>query len=406
MSISKILQNTPPILVLGGALLTGVALALGSTIVHANSAFFAITPPKQLGYYYEINWSLNYVLFVPLALYFFFSSFSALRTTIRDLADSKMIIRADGTALAQDELQSDWQKVNGRAVAVALVLSVIAFIASWVEWWINFNYKLGKMTEVLNSTGLGPGWNLAPLVNPPYQIAPVKAFGFFAYTMQGAFASAYLGFLCVIFAFVFWISRFTTDATTSELIPQATSEDVRRGFENFESLIETLLLASLSCFGVFLLTRLDHAFLVSPALDLSGFVQQDLWWGFIHGFKDLVKGSPSLFVTGPFGYSVEMTGIGLVLSLVVCFFVPVVILRQAARESRRRLEMRNPDSKTRSALSSMVFWPLKYPAPLQLLGFLFLAACCFIFYKLTLVLVGATLIAVITKFAKSLSDSR
>jgi len=384
----------------------GVALALGSTIVHASSAFFPISPPKELGYYYEVNWSLNYVLFVPLALYFFFSSFNCLRTTIRDLADSKMIVRPNGDALTEDELQSDWQKISGRAVIVAMVLSMIGFAASWVEWWINFHYKSGNLNYVLNSTHLGPGWNLAPLVNPPYKIAPVRVFGFFAYTMQGVLVSAYLGFLCVVYGFGTWISRYTTDATTSELIPNAASGDVRRGFENFESLIETLLFASLCCFGVFYLTRLDHAFLASSVLDLPTFVQQDLWWGFIHGFRDLAKGSPSIFETGPFGYSVEMTGVGLVLSLVTCFFIPIVILRQAARESRRRLQMRNPDPQTCAALNSMVFWPLQYPAPLQLLAFLFLAACCFIFYKLTLVLVGATLVAVITKFINSLANSK
>jgi hypothetical protein len=317
-----------------------------------------------------------------------------------------MVVGADGKALTEATLQADWQRISGRAIVAAAILAVVALSASWIEWWMNFHYSLGQLGDVLANTGLGPGWNLAPLVNPPHHILTVKAFGFLAYTMQGIVASAYIGFLSIMFGFSTWIYQFTTEITGAELVPCTTSDDERRGFENFELLIETLLFASLCCFGIFFLTRLDHAFLASPSVNLSAFVQQDLWWGFIHGFKELAKGSPSLFDTGAFGYSIEMTGIGLVLSLVTCFFVPVIILRQAARESKRRLLMRTQDNTIRSVLKSMVFWPIQYPGPMQLLGFLFLAAWCFLFYKLTLVLIAATLAAIIAKFAKSITNSR
>src|SRR5580698_10554056 len=69
MSISKTMQNIPPVLVLFLSLLIGVAMALTSAAVHVSVASFA-DPAKQLGYFSEINWSLNFILFVPLALFF------------------------------------------------------------------------------------------------------------------------------------------------------------------------------------------------------------------------------------------------------------------------------------------------------------------------------------------------
>lgn len=109
MSIGRLIENVPPVLVLGISLLVGVALVLASTACGTNVATFS-NPAKQLGYFYEINWSLNYILFVPLALYFFMSSFNRIREAIRDLADAGMIVDGQGRTLPETALQSDWRK--------------------------------------------------------------------------------------------------------------------------------------------------------------------------------------------------------------------------------------------------------------------------------------------------------
>ena len=407
MSIGRLIENVPPVLVLGISLLVGVALVLASTACGTNVATFS-NPAKQLGYFYEINWSLNYILFVPLALYFFMSSFNRIREAIRDLADAGMIVDGQGRTLPETALQSDWRKTLDRFVRVGVVLGLIGLCASWVEWWLDFRYPDVPIAEALLQSKLARGWNLAPLLQPPpHHIVVAKIFGFAAFTAQGIFAAVYLLFLCIIFGFATWLYRFTTDMTEWELVPDTRSDDRRCGFENFESLVETLLLAALCCFGVFFLIRLDHAFLDSTAFDLGGFVQNDIWSGFINGIKDLGKGSATLFQIGDIRYSVEMAGTGLVLSLVTAFFIPTILLRQAAEVSRRRAIHRNQDNpEVLLKLDRMVLWPMLYPQPVELLGFLFLAAMCFIYYKLTLVLVGVALAAVVTKFVKALQSSR
>jgi hypothetical protein len=403
MSIGRMIENVPPVLVLGISMLVGVVLVLASTPCGTSVAQFH-NPDKQLGYFSEINWSLNFIVFVPLAMFFFISSVHRIREIIRDLADARMIVDPNGVALSEAELQSEWRTVLSQAARLGVVLGLIGLFASWVEWWIDFRYPDVPIAEALLRSKLGRGWNLAPLLQPPpHHILVAKIFGFAAFTAQGIFAGVYLLFLCIMFGFATWLYRFSMDTTEWELVPDTRSDDRRCGFENFEPLVETLLLAAICCFGVFFLTRLDHAFLDSAAIDLGGFVQSDIWSGFISGIKDLGKASATLFQVGDIRYSVQMVGTGLVLSLVTAFFIPTILLRQAAEGSRRRAIHRNKDNPgVIGKLDKMVLWPMLYPQPVELLGFLFLAAMCFIYYKLTLLLVGVTLAAIISKFVKAL----
>jgi hypothetical protein len=67
--ILSALENVPPPLVAASGLLVGVLLILGSILAHTDKAVFSQIG-KTLGYFYEINWSVNYVLVIPVALYF------------------------------------------------------------------------------------------------------------------------------------------------------------------------------------------------------------------------------------------------------------------------------------------------------------------------------------------------
>jgi hypothetical protein len=51
----------------------------------------------------------------------------------------------------------------------------------------------------------------------------------------------------------------------------------------------------------------------------------------------------------------------------------------------------------------MVIWPLKYPGPVELLSFLVVAATCFVFYRLTLVLAGVVIIVSLKRVLKIVS---
>jgi hypothetical protein len=72
-----------------------VLLIVGSVVSHTSKAVFSQIG-KTLGYFYEVNWSVNYVVAIPIALYFCASAMNAIRHVIAELAKSNMIVGANG----------------------------------------------------------------------------------------------------------------------------------------------------------------------------------------------------------------------------------------------------------------------------------------------------------------------
>jgi hypothetical protein len=246
----------------------------------------------------------------------------------------------------------------------------------------------------MNNTQLLPGWNLAPTANGSQFFRPAKVFGFFAFTAQGLVAGFYILFICVIYGFATWIYGFTRDSTQDELVPDFESPDPRKGFERFEPLIETLLSAALAFFVVFYLTRLDNEFVLSSSQGFGEFIRSDLWYGFINGIAGLFKGKGDLFYPGKdVTNAIAMVGAGLGIAVVTGFLFPAVIVRQAAISSRDRAK-RPPEG--------MTFWPLSYPKPVQLILLIVLASACFVFYKLTLAIVGVIIALGVKEFYRVL----
>jgi hypothetical protein len=82
------LEDTPPIAIAGVTILVGVLLMFGSLVTRVNS-FSA--QGKLYGYWYAVNWSLNYVLVIPIAIYFAANTFDCIRELISTLVASGMI---------------------------------------------------------------------------------------------------------------------------------------------------------------------------------------------------------------------------------------------------------------------------------------------------------------------------
>jgi hypothetical protein len=400
-SIVRRIETTPPILVLGSFMLVGLLLLVGSIVAGVDSVPF--TGGKKVGYFNEINWSWNFILCIPIALYFCAAALSCIRQVIRDLADANMIIDESGRAAPEADLLSDWHRTVCSWVRLVIILAAAGLIASWLEWTrvcVMPLYSTASAGEPLL-----PGWNIAPIGSAGATRIGTATFGFFAYTAQGVVAGAFLAFVVSVLAFSAWIYRYTTDESGEELVPDLTTDDTRRGFENFGPFVENLLFASVSFFFVFFMTRLDQLFVTSTSGDIGSFISGDVAKGFFDGVKTLfTKGDATLFATGDkLLYSTAMVFAGLCVTIAIAFIVPAVILRQAASASRSRLDHvidRHPEVLNRlqltkdeahKRLASMTFWPLKYPAPLQLTLITALAFGCFVFYKLTLALVGVML---------------
>ena len=127
------IEGTPPIAIAGVAMLIGVLLMFGSLVAKVNSFSGA---GKLYGYWYSVNWSLNYVLVIPIAIYFAANTFDCIRELISTLAASGMIIGQQGS-LSEGEVLDDWHRFGRKPLVIGLVLSGIAFVASANEYYYN-----------------------------------------------------------------------------------------------------------------------------------------------------------------------------------------------------------------------------------------------------------------------------
>jgi hypothetical protein len=409
--IAKI-ERTAPILWLAVAALIGILLTLSSVTAHVNSVYFP-QPGKLLGFWHEINWSVNYAFVIPLAIFFALATVNSINQVIRNVAAVNMIVRADGSPVGDQELIERYHKAAGLALYVVAGLSVLALLSSLLEWHADCLYRENPLE---NPAGINKpllGWNLAASV-PGTQatFVSVRMFGLAAFTSQAAVATIFFMFCVVIITFAAWIYHYTSEQVGDELIPNVRSPDPRRGFEHFEPFIRSMLLAALFLFGVFFLTRLDGAFVLAKDTTLWDFVKSDILFGFASSAKDLIKNPSQFFYVGSVTEPIVKVALAMALTIMLSFVIPVMIVGMSARDSRARARV-DPlrskliqrlaiDSKAYDhALDTMTFWPLKYPTVIQLLTFITVAGACFVFFRLTLILVGL-IIAVALKKVYSL----
>jgi len=161
------------------------------------------------------------------------------------------------------------------------------------------------------------------------------------------------------------------------------------------------LFASLFFFGVFFLTRLDSAFVRSPHPNIFDFAAKDLGQGFIsRDTNQKIPHGPMELFDEEIGYSIMAVGSAMGITLFMAFLVPSFILWRSAqiscsRASANLSRLQLPQStgltaeEIRAKLKEMTFWPLKYPRPAELTLFLLLGGACFVYYNLTLFLIGA-----------------
>jgi len=408
-------ETTPPILIFSGLAFVGICLTLVSMGLHLDSVNFAAVG-KRLGYLNEINWSVNFSFVVPVAAFFAFASLNNVSQVVRNLSASKMLIREDGVALNDRDLLEHYHRMAGVAVFVGLLLSVLAFVVSWREWYVDCMFAWDPSRGVDGTKDLLMGWNLAPTV-PGSQatLSANRVFGFCAFTMQAVAGAVFLLFCTMVVTFAAWIYHFTSEQVGDDLVPDVRSPDERRGFEHFEPFLRNILFASLFFFGVFFLTRLNGAYVLSDSKTLWQFIRSDVFFGFASAQGGLFKNPSQLLYAGPdITKPIVTVGLGMGLTLVLAFLVPVVIVGLSASDSRSRARVEPirsilreranfTDEQFDKALDRMAIWPLKYPGPVELLSFLVVAGTCFVFYRLTLVLVGLVIAASLKRVVKILS---
>jgi len=400
------IENLAPIAVLFVAFIYGVLLLLGAFAGHLD-AFTASDTRRLFGYVKEINWGLNYVLPIPVALFFSTAAINSINSTIGSLARSRMVVTQSGEAVDHDTLVESWRRYGQTGVLAASFLGLVAMLVSAYEWVTVCLLPAIRM----NTLGLQPGWNIA-WNSIEQRATPLSCviFGVFAFIAQALVAVEFLFFATLVVTFAMWIFDYTKDSTKAELFPNVHSSDERRGFENFESFLENLLLAAVTFFFVFFMTRVDALYIYSDSPSISAFISKNI---FLKGFTSALKekGAGWLFDLGNVvDPSTTLVAAGACLVAILGFLVPSIIVRQAARRSQQRFLNRlqeapvptsalyeMPPAQAKAAATTMAFWPMHYPKFQLLLVFVTFASICFACYRLTLTILVMLMINVVRK---------
>ena len=312
-----------------------------------------------------------------------------------------MVVTHPGTAVDHATLVESWRRYGQSGIVAASCLGSIAIAVSAYEY-----VTVCLLPAVRVSTlGLQPGWNIA-WSSVEHNASPLSCaiFGLFAFVAQAAVAVGFLFFATLVVTFAMWIFDYTKDSTDVELFPNVRSSDERRGFENFEPFLESLLLAAVTFFFVFFMTRLDALYVYSDSPSNNIFLK-----GFTSALRE--KGAGWLFDLGNVADpSTTLVAAGACLVAIIGFLVPSIIVRQAARRSQQRFLNRLqeastataalyeiPPAQAKAAAKKMVFWPMHYPKFQLLLVFVTFASICFACYRLTLTILIMLMINVVRK---------
>lgn len=395
--VVQLIEELSPVIPLVLSLMWGTLLALLS--FGLGLAVFQ-DGPKYLGWIYELNWSSTFAFFIPLSLYFSSSALTSIPQVIITLARGGMLRTDSGEVVSTAELISSWRRKAATTARLAAVLGAAGFVISWGM------YVMFCVRSIHHPSLIGVhSWQYAPSIAPGVS-SPLKVaiFGFLAYTSQGAAIACYVYYILIIFTFAVWVFDYTNFGGAG-IYPDLSETDTRYGFERFEPLIENVLAASIAFFFQFFMTRLFYIYMDDKtSSSMFDLIARTMGPGFVDdAIAFFGHGDPSLFA---FGSDLHVENAMMIIATLVvvlsALLVPAVIVRQAAWRSRVRLQeaIRNNPSVTmqwysldaaeaKERLGKMIFWPIRYAQPTQLLLLIVLATACFFAYKLSLLLIAA-----------------
>ena len=404
--VVKYIEEMSPAIPMVGCLMWGMTLTLLS---FAFGLAKLVDGSKHLGWIYELNWFLTFVFFIPLSLYFSSSALTSIPQIITTLGRGEMVREDAGNVIDPEMLLASWRNRASKTVRLAGGLGIVGFVVSWIMY-ANF-----LLRPIFNHAVTGvPSWQGASLIAPAQTNSlEVGAFGFLAYTSQGAAICCYVYYILMIFTFAVWVFDYTRSDPGNRIYPDLSETDTRYGFERFEPLIENVLLAGIAFFFQFFMTRLYFVYLADKdSSSMYNLIARTMGPGFVEDAVSLVKGSASLFdFGGELQFHTAMMMVGTLVVVLSAFLVPGVIVRQAAWRSRVRLQealRKDPSiaerwyglkaTEAQDKLDKMTFWPILYVQPMLLLLLILLATACFFAYKLSLLLVAAILFKGVKQF--------
>ncbi|HSL71867.1 MAG TPA: hypothetical protein VK864_16585 [Longimicrobiales bacterium] len=360
---------------------------------------------SQRGYISAVNWSVNFLIMLPLLLFFMVVALQRIPPLCEALARARMVVTRTNEPVSEETILGIFDRQFSRATKYLAGFGLLAVVWSAIEW---FQTSLGPVVWKRQVPINEIDWAMKAAYDSSANAAANIGFSIIAFVAQAALAFLLIVFIGFVVSFATAVSRL---ANEYRLKPNLRSEDPRRGFQIFERITVTIMLATLVIYGMFYLTRVWNAYLDphngNPTL--LDFILGDLIKGFTNG---LVTGFGEAFATTHFDQSSGIVTLAAPLIFVLVFVAIAAVLGDAAKGARELVsteldhaeESASYDGLTvaeaRARVKSMVMWPVSYPRPLQLLVFMLFAILCLVFYRLGLVYMGIVFAATLTSVVK------
>lgn len=400
----KIDRAPPPVLFVG-YLFFGVVMLLATAVLNMATIDVGGEAPRLKGYWWELNWGVNHLILIPVGLFCSALVLRRLRDQVTRISALGMVVDKHFKALNSKTVVQEWERYRPGPVWFSII-AVVSFSASWWEW------VDGSFAPLMGIGGRdNPGWTSGALLNPSISRWANLILSFLAYTAQGFVATLFCYVFASVLASSIWIYSYS-DAEERKLVPNIGSLDIRRGFEEFEPMVFSLLYMAMSFTVVLFFIRIEslYDYSASTARSVFHFILEDVVTGFFVSVSSLFRGGQrELFDVGmASNYSTVIVCAAMSVILAMVLVIPTLILSLLARQSRdslvqclaldecppcaaRKLEKGTCEERARS----MDFWPLRYPRPMELLGFVVVAGFCFFFYRFTFLLFGALVIRMV-----------
>jgi hypothetical protein len=408
------ITDLPPIQACLAAALIGGLLIFLSYLVGIHSVQIELASQedaakRQVGYIYAPNWSVNYAAVFPFMLLLMLESVQLIPRTLATLSRRGMFLNENWRPVASSRIDKLWrERIDKASRLPMLIILTMAIFLSFEEWYrTNFRPLIiseNEISEAARDWGVG-----AVLVGESSLQARLAnlTFDFLCFTLQAVFIFYVMTYFCTM-AYLSIFIRDDLSKDKIQLVPDIHSHDSRRGFEIFEPVLNSMLLAGLFAYIMAYFSRLQNIYLHCP--------HERSLWEFIR--EDIIRGISSEKIFAPFAIDptcqnalpIEPINIIVIvctlISMISVLIIIVWTLRNAAEGAKGRLEERLAKrgipkhlndvgmEAIQNRLNHMDFWPFRYIGLNLLLAFLAFGAISLVFYRVGLFVLGVALVAV------------
>ncbi len=382
---------------------------------------------KQVGFIPALNWSIVLLFLFPAAMFTALRTMRLLRRAFLDLPSHHMLASRDWSPASEAQAQALLQKVWQASTPIGMLFFVVAL---GLGLWDFLTVVWNPVTR--GALAVAPGaadftqeidWSVSALFGGltngplPSRMGDLcfSALAYLVLCGQMALLLSFYGILVGLSAVLYGLSE--GDAQTLRLVPDATDDDKRRGFQRFEPFFLGVLSVTLLGYLSGYLMRIQNLYLRdmgSLRIDQMIFnqISDQLTgdWELPHDVQSAIDFvvqkvsdlAHAVFTTGDLGDTQSYLGIALLLVIMLLVSLALfAVLRGTAHEGQHMLERELGEAPKQAAIAqfygmpvdaiktsvgaaNMEVWPLKWPTLNGVIAYLSLGVACFFFYRLAI----------------------